>query len=77
MPLRVAILTISVTGSRGERAYLWGALIPGWAKERGYPLAPRALIPDETGRIARILAEGCDGDKADLIVTNGGTGLTA
>ncbi len=77
MALRLAILTISDAGSRGERADGSGDLIAGWARERGYTLAERALVPDETGRIAAILAEWADGNRADLILTTGGTGLTA
>jgi len=77
MPLRLAILTISDAGSRGERADGSGDLIASWAKERGYTLAERMLVPDETGRIASILAEWADGNRADLILTTGGTGLTA
>jgi molybdopterin adenylyltransferase len=76
MALRLAILTISDAGSRGERADSSGDLIASWAKKRGYTLAERALVPDETGRIADTLARWCDGDKADLILTTGGTGLT-
>jgi molybdopterin adenylyltransferase len=76
MPIRLAILTISDAGSRGERADSSGDLIASWGKEHGYQLSERALVPDETGRIANTLAEWCDGDKADLIVTTGGTGLT-
>ena len=77
MPLRLAILTISDAGSRGERADASGDLIATWAKERGYTLAERALVPDETGRIAALLAEWADGGRADVILTTGGTGLTA
>lgn len=77
MPLRLAILTISDAGSRGERADTSGDTIAGWAAERGYLLADRALVPDETARIAAVLAEWADGDRADLILTTGGTGLTA
>lgn len=77
MPLRLAILTISDAGSRGERADSSGDLIAGWAKERGYTLAERALVPDETGRIAALLTEWADGNRADIILTTGGTGLTA
>jgi molybdenum cofactor synthesis domain-containing protein len=77
MPLRLAILTISDAGSRGQRADGSGDLIAGWAKERGYTLAERALVPDETGRIASMLSEWADGDRADVILTTGGTGLTA
>ncbi len=76
MPLRLAILTISDAGSRGERSDSSGDLIATWARERRYSLAERALIPDDTVRISATLAEWADGDKVDLIVTTGGTGLT-
>jgi molybdenum cofactor synthesis domain-containing protein len=74
--LRVAILTISDAGSRGERSDTSGDLIANWGKERGYRLAERALIPDETDRISATLREWADSDRADLILTTGGTGLT-
>jgi molybdopterin adenylyltransferase len=77
MPLRLGILTISDAGSRGERADASGNLIASWAKERGYTLAERALVPDETGRIASVLSEWADRNRADVILTTGGTGLTA
>ena len=77
MPLRLAILTISDAGSRGERADASGDHIAMWAKERGYIVTERALVPDETGRIAAMLAEWSDGGRADVILTTGGTGLTA
>ncbi len=76
MPLRLAILTISDAGSRGERADASGDHIAIWAKERGYTVAERALVPDETGRIEAVLTEWADGDRAELILTTGGTGLT-
>ena len=75
--MRVAVLTVSDAGSRGERADTSGDAIAGWAAGRGFALAARALVPDETGRIASQLAEWADGDRADLILTTGGTGLTA
>ena len=76
MPLRLAILTISDAGSRGERSDSSGDLIASWARERGYTLAERALIPDDTVRIASTLSGWCDAGRADLILTTGGTGLT-
>jgi molybdenum cofactor synthesis domain-containing protein len=75
--LRVGILTISDAGSRGERADGSGDLIASWAGERGYLVAERTLVPDDTGRIAAVLAEWADGNRADVILTTGGTGLTA
>jgi molybdopterin adenylyltransferase len=77
MTLRLAILTISDAGSRGERADTSGDSIAAWAGERGYTLVERSLVPDETGRIATALMRWADGDSIDLILTTGGTGLTA
>jgi molybdenum cofactor synthesis domain-containing protein len=74
--MRLAILTISDAGHRGERADTSGDAIAAWAADRGYTLAERALVPDETGRIAAVLASWADADLADLILTTGGTGLT-
>jgi molybdenum cofactor synthesis domain-containing protein len=75
--MRVAILTISDAGSRGERADLSGDAIAEWAEARGHAVAERALVPDDTPAIVRTLAAWADGDRADLILTTGGTGLTA
>ena len=75
--MRLAILTISDAGHRGERADTSGDAIVAWARERGYTVAARELVPDETVRIAALLTEWADDDAADLILTTGGTGLTA
>jgi molybdenum cofactor synthesis domain-containing protein len=74
--MRVAVLTVSDAGSRGERADVSGDLIATWAAERGHPVAARSLVPDETGPIAGALCRWADADLADLVVTTGGTGLT-
>lgn len=70
------MLTISDAGSRGERADTSGDAIAGWAEARGYPLTERALVADEQDAISRLLADWADRDRADLILTTGGTGLT-
>ncbi len=74
--MRIAVLTISDAGHRGERADTSGDAIAAWAAGRGYVLADRRLVPDETERIASVLAEWADGDVTDLVLTTGGTGLT-
>ena len=76
MALRLAILTISDAGSRGERADTSGDAIAAWAVEKGYRLTERTLVPDETAPIAATLVGWADRDAADLILTTGGTGLT-
>lgn len=73
--MRVAVLTISDAGARGQREDTSGAAIVRWAEGRGYDVAARALVPDETTQITHTLVEWCDGDVADLVLTTGGTGL--
>jgi len=74
--MRVAILTISDAGARGERADGSGDAIAAWVSERGYSLAARSLVPDDSSAIVRQLIEWCDADAADLVLTTGGTGLS-
>jgi len=75
--MRVAVLTISDAGARGQRADGSGDAIAAWAAERGYALAERALVPDDSVEIVRQLIAWCDRDSADLVLTTGGTGLSA
>ena len=74
--MRVAILTVSDAGARGARADTSGDAIAAWVSERGFTLADRALVPDESVEIVRRLVGWCDGDSADLVLTTGGTGLS-
>lgn len=74
--MRVAILTISDAGARGERTDTSGQAADDWARARGYEVAQRALVPDDTVAIVRQLVAWCDTDAADLVLTTGGTGLS-
>ena len=73
---RVAILTISDAGARGERADTSGDAAAKWAADKGYALAERALVADETIQIASHLIAWADSGTADLVLTTGGTGLS-
>ncbi|MDQ6888222.1 MAG: MogA/MoaB family molybdenum cofactor biosynthesis protein [Gemmatimonadota bacterium] len=73
--MRIAILTISDAGVRGERADGSGDAIAAWCAERGHEVSARALVPDETAAIASSLSVWCDADRADVVLTTGGTGL--
>lgn len=75
MTIRVGILTISDAGARGERADTSGDAAESWSLGRGYAVSARTLVPDESDRIAATLSEWCDADRADLVLTTGGTGL--
>jgi molybdopterin adenylyltransferase len=73
--MRIAILTVSDAGARGERQDGSGDAIAGWAEQRGFPVAARALVADDVTAIVAQLIAWCDGDSADLVLTTGGTGL--
>ncbi len=75
--IRLAILTVSDAGSRGERADASGDAIAEWAAAHGHTLVAREILPDEPAQISARLRSWCDADAADLVLTTGGTGLTA
>jgi molybdenum cofactor synthesis domain-containing protein len=73
--MRIAVLTVSDAGVRGERADASGDAVACWAAARGDAVARRAVVGDESAAIAACLVAWCDGDVADLVITTGGTGL--
>jgi molybdenum cofactor synthesis domain-containing protein len=75
--MRIAVLTVSDAGSKGERADVSGDTIATWAAARGATIARRAIVADDTSRIVAVLLPWCDDDEADVILTTGGTGLSA
>jgi len=75
--MRIGILTVSDLGALGQRADTSGDAILAWAGERGYEVAVRSVVPDETDRIAGKLSRWADSGEVDVILTTGGTGLTA
>lgn len=74
--MRVAILTISTAGARGEREDTSGDAIVAWAKRRKDRVVARELVSDDVNAIIRTLLSWCDSDVADLVLTTGGTGLS-
>ena len=74
---RVAVLTVSDAGFRGERADTSGDAAVEWAEGQGATVVARAIVPDDTVEIVRRLLTWCDDDVADLVLTTGGTGLSA
>jgi molybdopterin adenylyltransferase len=73
---KVAILTISDRGSKGEREDSSGPLIQEMIKGLPAEVIHYEIIPDEKDEIAEALMKSADRLKADLILTTGGTGLS-
>ena len=76
--MHVAILTISDAGARGERDDRSGDAAAEWVRALPGEVRARALVRDDTDAIARQLVAWCDAtDAAALVLTTGGTGLSA
>ena len=73
--LCAAILTISDKGAAGEREDTSGAIIRDLLGNIGATVERYEIIPDEQPKIGQRLREWADGERLDLIVTTGGTGL--
>jgi molybdopterin adenylyltransferase len=74
--MRVALLTISTAGARGERTDSSGEAIAHWSAEHKYALVARELVSDDVNAIVGRLVAWCDGGAVDLVLTTGGTGLS-
>ena len=86
---RAAIITASDSGYRGEREDLSGPAIKEIAEREGYQVVSREILeregyevismdilPDDQVMLAGKLQEIADSEKAELILTTGGTGFS-
>ena len=73
---KVAIITVSDRGSKGERKDLSGPLIQEMVKGLPAEVIHYEIIPDEKEKIIQALKKSADQLKVDLILTTGGTGLS-
>jgi molybdopterin adenylyltransferase len=74
--LKIAVITVSDKGYRGEREDRSGKYIVDYFKENGWVVSDYAIVPDETDIIKDKLIDICDSEKANLIITTGGTGFS-
>lgn len=78
MQWKVAILTASDKGSRGEREDTSAQVIRELVEEElGGVIVDYRIVPDEQDEITAALIEMTDYYQADLVLTTGGTGLAA
>ena len=74
--LKVAIITVSDKGYREEREDRSGKYIMQYFKEKGWEIADYEIVPDEKDKIKEKLKDISDKEKANLILTTGGTGFS-
>lgn len=76
MAYRVAVITLSDKGARGEREDKSGPLIQEMVTAAGYELAGYQMLSDDKQGLVDALLDICDNHKADLVLTTGGTGFS-
>ena len=73
---RAAIITASDSGYRGEREDLSGPVIKEILEREGYEVISMDILPDDRVMLAGKMQEIADSEKAELILTTGGTGFS-
>lgn len=74
--MKVAILTVSDKGSRGERVDESGAYLKQAMSAAGAEIVAYEIVPDEKDIIQEKLINFADNLAVDLVLTTGGTGLS-
>lgn len=74
--IRAGVLTISDKGAQGLRTDESGEILVRMLEDKGYAVCVREIVPDDCVRISGTLIRWVDGERLNLIVTSGGTGLT-
>ncbi len=75
--IQVAILTISDSAFAGRREDVSGPVLRKRCEELGWPVIESAIVSDSETEIARQLSEWAGSGKITLILTTGGTGISA
>ena len=76
-PPRAVVLTVSDSASAGARPDRSGPEARKLLEEAGFEVVALAVVPDERDQIAARLRQACDQERAQLVVTTGGTGLAS
>lgn len=76
MEYTAAVITVSDTGSRGEREDTSGPALAGLLEEHGYTVVEKRIIPDDYEQIRQALIDCADQLHVCLVLTTGGTGFS-
>jgi molybdopterin adenylyltransferase len=73
--MRVLILTISDSVAAGKYPDRSGPAVQARCRELGWEIVDSSSLPDERAVIAAFLQNTSDANRADLVLTTGGTGV--
>jgi molybdopterin adenylyltransferase len=71
--LTAAVVTVSDSSSRGERADLGGPAVAAALEKKNFQIVAREIVPDDEAAIRDALIRLCS--QARFVVTTGGTGI--
>ncbi len=71
--MRVAVVTVSTRAAGGVYADEAGPAVAAVLREAGFEVGDVTVVPDGRRRVAEAILAACE--QADIVVTNGGTGL--
>jgi len=74
IPLSIAVLTVSDT--RTEADDTSGQLLVERLQEAGHQLVEKLIVPDDIYQIRKVVSSWIADEAIDVIITNGGTGVT-
>jgi molybdenum cofactor synthesis domain-containing protein len=73
--MKIAVITISDSVARGERADGSGPAVVARCQELGWTVSSTHLVADDSTQIQALLRRLADDEQCDLVLTTGGTGL--
>jgi molybdenum cofactor synthesis domain-containing protein len=75
--MKVAVITVSDSVSQGVREDRGGPAVAERCQAQGWEVAECSVVPDESRQIAEELKRLADSGSIQVILTTGGTGITA
>jgi molybdopterin adenylyltransferase len=75
--IRVLVVTVSDSAVSGVREDRSGPAVCARAGALGWTVAGPELVADDSEQIAELLKRACDEDRAEVVLTTGGTGVAA
>jgi molybdopterin adenylyltransferase len=73
--MRVAVLTVSDSVSKGQREDLSGPAVIAFCRGLGWEVTSSLCLPDDPASLREHLRKLADSGRVDLVVTTGGTGI--
>jgi len=70
------IITVSDKGAEGKREDITGEEIARFLKKYGFRIIGKEIVPDDAHKIKNAILNGADLRGCNIVITNGGTGLS-